>query len=204
MDVGKMPFTVHRNEGPVGTAGSMEAYTKKWAQVSNSPLRSYKSSPYEGGTATPFIIRYPGQKESGNIIKGGTHVVDIMPTLLNITGIDYPETYNGVKANALAGESFLPLLEGEDWNRKQPICFEWFGDRAVWMGDMKAVSLYQSNTWEIYDLAKDRTESNDIAASQPETVAEMDAIYNEWAAANGVVDWTDKMTKKSGFRKQPH
>lgn len=203
MDVGKMPFTVKRNEGPVGTAGSMEAYSKNWAQVSNSPLRSYKSSPYEGGTSTPFIIRYPGQKEGGKVIKGNTHVVDIMPTLLSIADIDYPETYNGIKPNSLVGESFLPLLQGEDWNREQPICFEWFGDRAVWLGDLKGVHQYQKE-WELYDLSTDRTESNDIAASHPETIAKMDSIYNAWANANGVIAWSEDMGKKTQFRKQPH
>ncbi|MDB4642909.1 arylsulfatase [Flavobacteriaceae bacterium] len=204
MDVGKMPFTVKRNEGPVGTAGSMEAYTKNWAQVSNSPLRSYKSSPYEGGTATPFIIRYPNLKESGKILKGGNHVVDIMPTLLNIAQVDYPKIYNGTQTNKLPGESFLPLLEGENWDRDQPICFEWFGDRAVWLGDLKAVSLYPGNTWELYDLATDRTESKNIAASQPETIAKVDAIYNEWAKTNGVIAWSEEMGKKTQFRKSPH
>ena len=182
----------------------MESYTKNWAQVSNSPLRSYKSSPYEGGVATPFIIRYPGQKEKGNVLKGGTHVVDIMPTLLQIADIDYPGTYNGTTSNALPGESFLPLLNGQDWNREQAICFEWFGDRAVWMGDLKAVSVYPGNTWELYDLAVDRTESNNIADSQPETIAKMDVIYNEWANANGVIAWSEEMSKKTPFRKSPH
>jgi arylsulfatase A-like enzyme len=204
MDVGKMPFTVKRNEGPVGTAGSMEAYTKNWAQVSNSPLRSYKSSPYEGGTATPFIIRYPGQKEGGKIIKGSNHVIDIMPTLLDIANVEYPEIYNNIKTNALVGESFLPLLEGEDWNREQPMCFEWFGDRAVWMGDLKAVSLYPGNKWELYDLATDRTETNDIAVSHPETIAKMDAIYNKWAEVNSVIAWSEDMSKRTQFRKSPH
>jgi arylsulfatase A-like enzyme len=182
----------------------MEAYTKNWAQVSNSPLRSYKSSPYEGGTATPFIIRYPGQKEGGKIIKGSNHVIDIMPTLLDIANVEYPEIYNNIKTNALVGESFLPLLEGEDWNREQPMCFEWFGDRAVWMGDLKAVSLYPGNKWELYDLATDRTETNDIAVSHPETIAKMDAIYNKWAEVNSVIAWSEDMSKRTQFRKSPH
>ncbi|MFI8378340.1 arylsulfatase [Leeuwenhoekiella sp. NPDC079379] len=204
MDVGKMPFTVHRNEGPVGTAGSMEAYSKNWAQVSNSPLRSYKSSPYEGGTATPFIIRYPGQQGAGKILKGGTHMVDIMPTLLSIANVEYPKSYNGIQTNVLAGESFLPLLQGDDWNREQPICFEWFGDRAIWMGDLKAVSVYPGNKWELYDLAVDRTESKNIADSQPEMVAKMAALHTEWANANGVIEWSDAMSNKTQFRKSPH
>jgi arylsulfatase A-like enzyme len=203
MDVGKMPFTVKRNEGTVGTAGSMEAYSKKWAQVSNSPLRSYKSSPYEGGTATPFIIRYPGQKDSGKVLEGGAHLVDLMPTLLDITGVKYPETYNGVTPNPLVGESLLPLLSQGKWDREQPICFEWFGDRAVWLGNLKGVHQYQKE-WELYDLSTDRTESNDIAASQPETIVKMDSIYNKWANENGVIPWSEEMSKKTQFRKQPH
>lgn len=204
MDVARMPFTVKRNEGPVGTAGSMEAYSKKWAQVSNSPLRSYKSSPYEGGVSTPFIVRYPQHIPAGVTKKGGVHLVDIMPTLLNFAGVDYPETYSGRKPNALPGEDFSSLLIGEEWQRENPICFEWFGDRAVWLGDFKAVSVYPGNKWELYNLATDRTESQDIAEQQPEIVNKMDAIYKSWAAANNVADWNEEMTTKSGFRKQPH
>lgn len=203
MDVGKMPFTVKRNEGPVGTAGSMEAYSKNWAQVSNSPMRSYKSSPYEGGTATPFIIKYPGQEKSGNILDGDAHMVDIIPTLLDITGVEYPEVYGNVKPHPLSGESFLPLLEGNNWNRSEPICFEWFGDRAVWLGDMKGVRQYKKE-WELYDLSKDRTESTDIAANHPETIQKIEAIYQEWADANGVIEWSEEMGKKTQFRKSPH
>ena len=97
----------------------------------------------------------------------------------------------------------MPLLQGEDWNREQPICFEWFGDRAVWLGDLKGVHQYQKE-WELYDLSTDRTESNDIAASHPDTIAKMDSIYNAWANANGVIAWSEEMGKKTQFRKQPH
>lgn len=205
MDVAKMPFTVKRNEGPVGTAGSMEAYSKKWAQVSNSPLRSYKSSPYEGGVSTPFIMKLPGHVKPGTSVSGVTHLVDIMPTLMSLTGSNYPSSYGDVQANTkLPGEDFSSLLKDEQWLRKAPVCHEWFGDKAVWSGDYKAVSLYPGNEWEIYNLASDRTESSNIAASQPEMVAEMEAIYNKWAAANGVVPWTEALTEKSGFRKSPH
>ncbi|MFK7948858.1 MAG: arylsulfatase [Saprospiraceae bacterium] len=204
MDVSKLPFTVKRNEGPVGTAGSMEAYSKKWAQVSNSPLRSYKSSPYEGGVSTPFIIRYPKHITAGATRKGGVHLVDIMPTLLDFAGVDYPKTYEGQSANTLPGENFSALLKGEEWERKNPICFEWFGDRAVWFGDFKAVSVYPNNKWELYNLATDRTESNDIAATETEMVNKMDEIYNTWAATNGVVAWNEELTKKTGFKKMPH
>ncbi|MFK8163942.1 MAG: arylsulfatase [Lewinella sp.] len=204
MDVAKMPFTVKRNEGLVGTAGSMEAYTKKWAQVSNSPLRSYKSSPYEGGVSTPFIIKIPGQTNSGATLGGVLHLVDIMPTLLSLTGADYPTNYGETKPFSLPGEDFSALLKGEEWERNTPVCQEWFGDRAVWSGDFKAVSIYPGNEWELYNLASDRTESTNIAASQPEKLSELAATYESWATANGVVAWNEEMTKTSGFRKDPN
>ena len=204
MNVSKMPFVVTRNEGPIGTAGSMEAYSRHWGQVSNSPLRSYKSSPYEGGMSTPFIVHYPKAVKAGAVVKGGAHIVDIMPTLLDFAGVEYPSNYRGIEPNSPAGESFLPLLIGESWERESPICLEWFGDRAVWLGDLKVVSVYPGNQWQLYDLSVDRTESNDIAASQPETIAKMDSIYNNWAAANGVIAWKEEMTERSGFRKNPH
>lgn len=204
MDVAKMPFTVPRNEGPVGTAGSMEAYSKRWAQVSNSPLRSYKSSPYEGGVSTPFIIRVPGQSKGGATVGGIAHLVDIMPTLLSLTESEYPTTYGETKPNSLPGEDFSALLKGDEWTRTAPVCHEWFGDRAVWSGDFKAVSIYPANEWELYNLATDRTESENIAANEPEKLEELVAAYESWATTNGVVTWNEEMTKTSGFRKQPH
>jgi len=74
----------------------------------------------------------------------------------------------------------------------------------VWSGDYKAVSLYQEDKWELYNLVTDRTESTNIADDHPELVAQMEAIYDTWAADNNVAQWTDEMTEKSGFRKSPH
>ncbi|GLU45189.1 arylsulfatase [Muricauda sp. NBRC 101325] len=201
-DFSKHPISINRSNGTVGTVGSNESYTKNWAQASNMPLRSYKSSPYEGGTSTPFIMRYPKSVPAGKIQKGGAHIVDIMPTLMEFTGVKYPKDYEGHDINAPVGLSFMDAMVQAEWKREKPICFEWSGKRGVWYKNWKAVSLYPENVWQLYDLDADRTESMDVAKEHPEVLEKIDQIYNEWAAQNQVATWSEEMIKRSGFTKK--
>ncbi len=198
-DLSKMPITLNRSSGPVGTIGSNESYTKNWAQVSNVPLRSYKSTPYEGGVSSPFIARLPGIIPVNAIQDGGLHLIDFMPTLLELAGVSYPEIYNGNKISPMAGESFLPKLKNDNWERITPLCYEWAGNRMARMGHWKIVSYYPANHWQLFDLSNDRTENVDLAAKFPEIVNQIDGIYQKWAAANNVTEWNDEMVDATGF-----
>lgn len=200
-DFSKKAFAITRDQGSVGTAGSNESYTKNWAQASNMPLRSYKSSPYEGGVSSPFIIRYPKKILSKNTVEGGAHLIDIMPTLLELTKVKYPKKLNNITPNTLAGTSFVNILNKELKVRPSPLCFEWSGNRAVWHKNWKAVSLYPENKWQLYDINLDRTESKDVAAQNPAIVSDMNEAYNQWATNNQVAEWNEEMIKKSGFSK---
>ncbi len=198
-DFSKLAFAINRSTGAVGTAGSNESYTKNWAQVSNMPLRSYKSSPYEGGVSSPFIIRYPKLIPANTIEKGGIHIIDIMPTILELTHTTYPSNYNGTKPNTLLGESFLKSTINDTWERKKPICYEWAGNRAVWNGNWKAVSKYPENKWELYDLKNDRTESTNLASKYPQVLTDLDMVYQKWTSANSVETWSEELAKKTKF-----
>jgi arylsulfatase len=200
-DFSKLPMCINRSTGEVGTAGSNESYTKNWAQVSAMPFRSYKSSPYEGGVTSPFIARLPKAIPANVMQQGGIHFIDFLPSFMDIAGISYPKTYNGITPHPLQGESFISALKNNTWGRKNPIFHEWSGHRAVWEGKWKLVSTYPANKWELYNLDTDRTESKDLAKEYPEIVQKMDAAYKNWAKANAVTEWNEDLAKKTGFSK---
>jgi arylsulfatase A-like enzyme len=198
-DFSKMSLAINRDRGPVGTAGSNESYTQNWAQVSNVPLRSYKSTPYEGGVSSPFIARYPKIIPANSIQDGGLHLIDFMPSFLELSGIKYPTSYNGKPVNPMVGESFLSSLKNNNWERKEPLYYEWAGNRMARMGKWKTVSYYPQNKWQLFDLSTDRTENVDLADKFPEIVNQIDQNYHKWAAGNKVTEWNDTMVDATGF-----
>lgn len=200
-DFSKMDFAINRSSGPVGSAGSNESYTKNWAQVSNMPMRSYKSSPYEGGVSSPFIARFPKVIPANVIQQGGIHLVDFMPSLLEIAGVTYPSTYQNNTVYPMVGESFISKIKNNSWSRRNPIFYEWAGNRSIIDGKWKMVSTYPKNQWELYDLENDRTESKDLAKSFPAIVEKLDNAYQLWARKNDVAVWNEELASKSGFKK---
>jgi arylsulfatase A-like enzyme len=180
-----------RITGPVGTAGSYDFQEQNWAYLSNTPLRQYKNNMHEGGFSSPFIAWFPKQIQAGTLVKGTGHIIDIAPTFYELAGATYPQNYNGVKSNPLAGRSLVPVLTGKapEVQRGEPLFWERAGNRAVRDGNWKIVSTYPANKWELYDLSTDRGETTDLAAKRPEIVDQLSAKYSQWAEKNGVVDY---------------
>ncbi|MFV5697073.1 arylsulfatase [Flavobacterium sp. ZT3R17] len=181
-----------KNDGPVGTSGSFDYQEQNWASLSNTPFRQYKNDMHEGGFSSPFIAWFPSKIKAGRIDKGTGHVIDLAPTFYELAGIEYPKEYNGVKINPLAGKSLLPVLFNGDSevNRGEPLFWERAGNRAVRDGKWKLVSTYPKYKWELYDLEKDRGETQDVADSNLAIVNKLSASYNEWASKTGVVEFS--------------
>lgn len=198
-DFSKLPMAAIRTTGPVGTAGSNESYTKSWSQLSNVPFKSYKATPYEGGLSSPFIARLPSVIPANTLKEGGVHFVDFMPTLLDLAGIAYPKTGQNQPGRSLPGESFAPLLRGENWTRSTPIFYEWAGHRMVRKGKWKLLSFYPENQWELYDMDADRTENTNLAKNNPDIVKELTGAYWIWAKRNDVVEWNEAFARKTTF-----
>jgi arylsulfatase A-like enzyme len=184
-----------RTTGPVGTAGSYETQNSNWSQTGNSPLRSYKDNPYEGGISAPFIAWYPKHIKPNTIAQGTAHLIDIAPTFYELAGVKYPQQLNGVTSNALAGKSLIPLLTGQTnlVNRGEPLFWERAGKQAVRDGKWKLVLPGLAGgvqpKYELYDVEADRGENNNLAAANPEIVERLKAEYAKWAEKNGVVDY---------------
>jgi arylsulfatase A-like enzyme len=149
-----------------------------WAWARNAPFRYYKQNQFEGGIATPAIVHWPaGLKTSpGSVHATPAHLVDVFPTLADLTGARNPETFPGRDPSPLAGVSLAPVLADKPLGTRPPLHFLFNKDRALRDGDWKLVS-FRAGPWELYNLSADRTELNDLASQHPDRVARMST---EW------------------------
>ena len=173
----------------VDEPGSYFSAGLPWANAANTPFRKYKMWTHEGGVATPLIAHWPaGIAKPGRIVREPGHVIDLMPTFLEVAGAAYPKTTRGAAAAPLEGVSLRPAFAAEPVRRSAPLFWEHEGNRAVRKDQWKLVAPHQG-AWELYDLETDRTERNNVAAKHPEKVKELTALFEQWARRSGVLPW---------------
>jgi arylsulfatase len=187
-DVKSSPFNILHRDAEIDTMGSPGTYHSVgsgWANVSNTPWRLYKHYNHEGGISSPFIVQWPdGLKRRGTIDHRPGHLIDLMPTLLEVAGAKYPGAFHGQNTAPLAGKSILPLLQGDSVEART-FYFEHEGNRAVTDGRWK-LSALKGQDWELYDLESDRTELVNLTTRYPEVVARLDSAWSIWAENNFV------------------
>ncbi len=171
-----------------GDALSYQSYDKPWANVSNAPFRLFKHYVHEGGISTPLIAHWPEGITRPATIHAATHVVDLLPTILAVTGASYLDELGGVAIQPCQGESFADLFKGVDWTREAPIFFEHEGNAAIRAGQFKLVRQFRQD-WELYDMEVDRTELSDLAGHHSAQEGDLRAQYQDWAAKQGVLGW---------------
>ena len=158
------------------------SYGIGWANLSNTPFRSYKTNAYEGGVATPFIAVWPAQlKEKGKITPFPGHVLNIMPTILEATGAKYPKVKDGYKILAAEGQSLLPVLLNKKTTPPAYQYWEHSYNCAVTKGPWKAVSRIGTNNWALYNLEEDPTELNNKAGEYPDVLVDLVEHWKLWA-----------------------
>ena len=191
-DNGACPFERSRNlEVPPWEGGSFYLYDASWATVCNTPLKHYKQTQHEGGISTPLVVHWPGRiPEPGSWVRSPGHLIDIMATLLEVTGAAYPVSGS---IEPLQGISLLPLFRGEERRGHGELYFRFSSCRALRQGDWKLVSFY-SDRWELYHIPTDRFEQTDLAGEFPELVEELSAKWHE------IAEHTDKLP---GMARQP-
>ncbi|MCL6282301.1 arylsulfatase [Ruegeria sp. 2012CJ41-6] len=171
-----------------GDAQTYQSYDKPWANVSNAPFRLFKHYVHEGGISTPLIAHWPKGFGSQSPRHAPCHVIDILPTILEVTGAPYLSELGGQALQRLQGESLLAALRGKDWQREQPIFFEHEGNSAIRLGQFKLVRLHGQD-WELYDIEADRTELNDLISGEGARAQLLVRQYQDWADKTGVLDW---------------
>ena len=171
-----------------GGALTYQSYDLPWANVSNAPFRLFKHWVHEGGISTPLIAHWPDGLAATGISHAASHVVDVLPTILDAAGVPYPSEINGRAVQPLEGESLLPLFAGSDWQRDTPIFWEHEGNSAVRLGDFKLVRQFD-RPWELYNMRTDRTELHDLAGSDVSREEMLAGEYESWAKRIGVIDW---------------
>lgn len=194
-DNGASAENLDKGDGEIGNIDRFSSIGGHWANVSNVPFKAYKNTSFEGGVLTPFIVNWPGViKGGGSVNETSAHLVDIMSTFVDITGATYPEVSpRGESVGAMDGMSLLPAFKNGTMERTEPVFFQWQNGKAVIDGKWKLVVqklrskdkgsviwAFASGEWELYDLSKDRTETNNLAKSHPEKLAELKAKYEDW------------------------
>ena len=159
--------------GEFGTPGSRWNVGAAWAHVSNTPFKYYKRSQHAGGVTTPFIANWPASiKPKKEYEDQPCHIIDIMPTFTQLSGADYPMDFGGKPQVKLAGVSLVPILKESAKLPERTIHFSLFNNMAVVDRGWRMATSY-GQPWELYDLTKDRTETQNLAKSNPEKFQEM-------------------------------
>jgi arylsulfatase len=169
--------------GEIGTMTRWSSLGGDWANVSNTPFRYFKNFSFEGGINTPLIACWPGNIKRGSISRFPGHFIDIMATLVDLTGADYPELFNGVEVTPMQGESLLPALLGEKSQRESPLFWEWRDGQAVRDGEWKLVRDGMDSDWELYQVNLDPTETSNLAQNYPEKVEALKLLFQQWKEA---------------------
>jgi arylsulfatase A-like enzyme len=172
----------------LGSNETYRSYGRSWANVSNTPFRMYKHWVHEGGISSPLIFHYPNLKLHAELNHEAAHIMDIMPTCLDLAQTSYPETYRENSIIPVEGKSLMPLLEHGGREEHEGLFWEHEGNRAVRKGKWKLVSAFPENEWSLYDIEADRIETNDLSDENPELVEELKMDYERWANRVGVVD----------------
>ncbi|MFC5412421.1 arylsulfatase [Larkinella bovis] len=179
--------------------GGAISYGGVWANASNTPFRGFKHVSYEGGISTPLIVHYPAAlaRQKGKITATPGYLIDIMPTVIDVSGATYPTVANGQPIQPLEGKSLIPVLTRGVRQLHKYMYWEHENHRAIRFGKWKAVGMI-GQPWELYDLETDRTEQHNRATELPELVKKLDSQWTTWANSHHVFP---KGTMKADFRK---
>ena len=195
----------------IGGPHSHSNYPWGWAQAGNSPLKWYKQNTYGGGVRDPLVIRWPkGIAPNGEVRPQFVHAVDLAATVLDIAGVDMPESFHGIEQIPLAGASMAGTFNDSDAQPPRSVqYFEQMGHRGIYADGWKAVTWHQSGTpfeddnWELFYLPDDFSECTNLAGERPEKLEEMIALWWSEAQHNGVLPLDDRSIELFGAPPRP-
>ncbi len=209
--------TIEQNLARIDEWGSVRSYPNYswgWAWAGNTPLRRWKRYLHQGGMSDPLIVHWPKGIASRGEVRGQyVHAVDLAPTILEALGLDPPKLLNGVAQRPLEGVSFAHTFSAADApTRKHVQYYEMIGSRALWSEGWKAVveqpqgdalteAILAQQRWELYHVAEDFSECEDLAGKHPEKLAEL--VERWWVEAGkyNVLPLDSRMQTRMAERK---
>ncbi len=168
-----------------GAEDTWQSYGYGWANASNTPLRMFKQYDHEGGIRVPMIVRWPGAVGgNGRITRQVCHVMDILPTVLEAAGVEYPATYDGRRIDPPDGRSMAPILRGQHRQGHDVLFWKYAHGCAVRQGKWKLVKM-DKEPWELYDMQADPIELVNLAGKFLQRVAQLSALWEKCHATAG-------------------
>ena len=202
---GGYPDDLKQNLAMIDKLGSPDTYNhypSGWAMAFSTPFRMFKRYVYQGGVCDPLVIHWPaGIKAQGEVRHQYHHSTDIVPTILDACGVEFPDTYSGIKQNPLSGVSMRYSFDAAHApTQKHTQYYEMFGHRGIWHDGWKAVTVhgpgsgqsgFDKDQWQLFHTDEDRSEGHDLAEQHPDKVEELKALWFEEAKANNVLPLND-------------
>ena len=181
--------------------GWTSSYGQGWANLSNTPFRRYKRENHEGGISAPFIVHWPNRiRQKGRLRHQPAHLIDLMPTFVEVAEAQYPDEFQGNKIQPMEGHSLTPYFDSDE-SQSRTLYWEHEGNRAIRDGDWKLVGLRNQN-WELYQIAKDRTELRNLSAEYPAKLEQLKHKWDVWADKVGVLTPSEFEQARKNQRKK--
>ena len=175
---------MHERLDELGGPATQPLYPRPWAMASSAPFKYYKLWPFNGGVRTPMIVSWPDRIRTTGLREQFVDVIDITPTVLDYLGIAAPEVFDGVCQMALHGGSLRGVFEDPSAPAPRDTqFFELWGSRGIYHQGWKAVAFhvpgtdFDTDSWELYNVAEDFTEATDLAAARPEKLRELQDLW---------------------------
>jgi arylsulfatase A-like enzyme len=172
----------HDPTAPMGSAKTYLCLGPGWSSVANTPLRRHKTWVHEGGIATPLVAHWPkGISDKGKLRQTPGHVIDLVPTVLELAGVTKPAQWNGESIPPAPGRSLVPAFARNTTIARDSLWWLHEDNKAVRVGDWKLVAA-KGEPWQLYDLGRDRGETTDLSAKHPDKARELEAVWNRQVA----------------------
>jgi arylsulfatase A-like enzyme len=212
-----------RRVDDLGTPRANNHYPWGWAWAGNTPLKRFKRDTHEGGVADPLIVSWPKQLRDGGTRHQYVHAIDVMPTLLDLIGIEPPDVIGGIEQSPIEGVSFAPSLRDATVPSDHATqYYEMLGSRALYHDGWKSVVFhptpfiaydgtdvskpFDQDIWELYHVAEDFSEVDDLAEKEPEQLEKMKLLWWEEAGKYQVLPLNNEPVKYPDrrFRRERH
>ena len=200
-----IPDSLEANLAQIDELGGTRTYNhypNGWAMAFNTPFKMWKRYEFNGGTADPCIISWPaGTTARGEVREQYHHAIDIVPTILDMLGVEAPATIKGHVQSHFDGVSMRPAIDDPSASARPTQFYSMLGSRSIWHEGWKAVTThptiagwgnFNDDVWELYNTDVDRAEINNLASEHPDKLRELINLWFLEAGANGAFPLDDR------------